>query len=347
MIHRDWKWLKSDLPSNSDGPTVFGSFMCGGGSSFGAKLAGFNHIGGVEIDPKIARIYKANHKKTSLYVMDIREFLKSGLWRDVGHIDVLEGSPPCTTFSTAGQREKSLGKEKRFKEGQELQQLDDLFFVWLDLLNAMKPSVAVAENVPGILLGTMIGYVKAIEVKAKEYGYSLQIFRINSKNIGVPQSRLRVFFIFTNTGKRITIHPGTMKPILFGTVRSLKGMTSAGLYHGIAKGANIKHSNISSARMDGKAGGFNSMIIHDNSVCKTIISSGGQYRSFDGNTLSNIDLINVSTFPQDYDFLGRSAQFICGMSIPPLMAAWVFDSIKATFFSKCADQDAPNSESGK
>ena len=40
----------------------------------GYKLAGFNHLGGVEIDPEVADVYKENHKPKYLFVEDIRAF---------------------------------------------------------------------------------------------------------------------------------------------------------------------------------------------------------------------------------------------------------------------------------
>jgi hypothetical protein len=55
---------------------VFGTFICGGGSTMGYKLAGFNHLGGVEIDVKVADVYKENHKPKYLFVEDIRAFNK-------------------------------------------------------------------------------------------------------------------------------------------------------------------------------------------------------------------------------------------------------------------------------
>jgi DNA (cytosine-5)-methyltransferase 1 len=45
-----------------NGCKVFGTFICGGGSTMGYKLSGFEHLGGVEIDPKIADVYRENHK---------------------------------------------------------------------------------------------------------------------------------------------------------------------------------------------------------------------------------------------------------------------------------------------
>ena len=63
MNHRfPYEWcLKDGYPAkgiSKNNLKVFGTFICGGGSTMGYKLAGFNHIGGVEIDPPIADVYK-------------------------------------------------------------------------------------------------------------------------------------------------------------------------------------------------------------------------------------------------------------------------------------------------
>ena len=60
-----YKWNLSDgYPAEGiekHGLKVFGTFICGGGSTMGYKLAGFNHLGGVEVDPQVADVYKTNH----------------------------------------------------------------------------------------------------------------------------------------------------------------------------------------------------------------------------------------------------------------------------------------------
>ncbi|WP_260859232.1 DNA cytosine methyltransferase, partial [Bacillus pumilus] len=61
-----------NIPSN--GLKVFSTFSCGGGSSMGYKLAGFELLGNCEIDPQMMKIYKKNHKPKYPYFMDIREF---------------------------------------------------------------------------------------------------------------------------------------------------------------------------------------------------------------------------------------------------------------------------------
>ena len=115
-------YMRDGYPANGiekHGCKVFGTFICGGGSSMGYKLAGFNHLGGVELDPRVAEIYKVNHNPKYLYTMDIRDFNKlQDLPEALYNLDSLDGSPPCSPFSTAGSREKAWGKEKKFSEGQ-------------------------------------------------------------------------------------------------------------------------------------------------------------------------------------------------------------------------------------
>ena len=143
------------------GKKVFGTFICGGGSSMGYKLAGYEHLGGVELDPKVAATYKANHHPKYLYTMDIREFNKlTDLPSDLYDLDLLDGSPPCSTFSTAGSREKAWGKEKQFAEGQKLQTLDDLVFVYCDTIAKLKTKVCLLENVSGLVKGNGKVYAK-------------------------------------------------------------------------------------------------------------------------------------------------------------------------------------------
>jgi DNA (cytosine-5)-methyltransferase 1 len=127
---------------------VFGTFICGGGSTMGYKLAGFDHLGGVEIDPPIADIYKTNHNPKHLFVEDIRAFAKrTDFPKELLNLDILDGSPPCSGFSMAGNREKDWGKTKVFREGQADQRLDDLFFDYIALAKKLQPKVVIAENV--------------------------------------------------------------------------------------------------------------------------------------------------------------------------------------------------------
>ena len=176
-----YKWNLADgYPAkgiSKHGLKVFGTFICGGGSTMGYKLAGFNHLGGVEIDPPIADVYKTNHKPKHLYNLDIREFNKLiDLPTELFNLDILDGSPPCSTFSMAGSREKAWGKEKVFREGQAKQSLDDLVFVYCDTIIKLQPKVFLLENVKGIIQGNAKVYSKNIVNKMTDAGYKVQDF---------------------------------------------------------------------------------------------------------------------------------------------------------------------------
>ena len=195
-----YKWNLSDgYPApgiEKHGLKVFGTFICGGGSTMGYKLAGFEHLGGVEIDPQVADVYKANHNPKYLYVEDIRDFAdRSEYPAELYNLDILDGSPPCSSFSMAGNREKDWGKEKVFREGQAKQRLDDLFFDYIKLAKKLQPKVVIAENVKGMLQGNAKAYVKRVKYEFEQAGYKVQLFLLNAASMGVPQKRERVFFI--------------------------------------------------------------------------------------------------------------------------------------------------------
>ena len=72
-----WKWWMKDLPKiKKNGMKVFSCFSCGGGSSMGYKLAGYEVIGNVEIDPRVMEVYRKNNHPKHPYLMDVRDFLK-------------------------------------------------------------------------------------------------------------------------------------------------------------------------------------------------------------------------------------------------------------------------------
>ena len=111
----DWSWQLKDLNPEKD-VKVFSTFSCGGGSSMGYKRAGFQVIGNVEIDKKINEMYKANHHPKYNFLMDLRKFNElDDLPEELYHLDILDGSPPCSTFSMAGAREQSWNKVKKSK----------------------------------------------------------------------------------------------------------------------------------------------------------------------------------------------------------------------------------------
>lgn len=160
----------------------------------GYKRAGCEVIAANDIDPEMAWHYKLNIKPKHYFLCPINELLTKDLPPELFELDILDGSPPCSTFSMAGSREKAWGKDKHFREGQAKQVLSDLFFDYLDLVGRLKPKVAIAENVKGMLIGNAKGYTKMVMARFREIGYRPQLFLVNAADCGVPQKRERVFF---------------------------------------------------------------------------------------------------------------------------------------------------------
>ncbi len=196
MINKpDCAWNLTDLASvQHNGIKVMSTFACGGGSSMGYKRAGCSIVAANDIDPEMAWHYKHNLNPPLYYLCPIRDLITADLPSELFELDILDGSPPCSTFSMAGSREKAWGKEKHFREGQAKQVLSDLFFDYLDLVERLKPKVAIAENVKGMILGNAKGYTKMVMARFKEIGYRPQLFLLNAADCGVPQRRERVFF---------------------------------------------------------------------------------------------------------------------------------------------------------
>ena len=69
------------------------------------------------------------------------------------------------------------------------------------------------------------------------------------------------------------------------------------------------------------------VIVSEDEVCPCTLSSGCKIRLYDRKYLSDEDYMNVQTFPQDYDFCGKNVQYVCGMSVPPVMMAQIATKI--------------------
>lgn len=331
----NYKWELKDLKKiTKNGHTVFSCFSCGGGSSMGYKLSGYEVLGNCEIDPKTNEMYKANHKPKYSFNMDIREFLTlSDYPGELYELDILDGSPPCTSFSMVGARERDWGKKKTFAEGNKLQRLDDLFFPFIDLAGKLKPKVIVAENVVGMIRGNARGYVTEVLREYSKQGYNTQIFKLNAATMGVPQKRERIFFI---SYRKDLEYPKLKlsfneKPICFGEYRSSIGIPidpksdSARLLSKRTK-KDKKLADIK-LRLGEKYSRFNAQIVQDNMVCPTITSGGEFYRGYDGKKFTAMDYILSQTFPIDYNFKDKTPHFVCGMSVPPIMMARISEQI--------------------
>lgn len=181
-----------------NGLTVASTFAGGGGSSTGYKMAGFKVLYANEFVDAARATYRANHPDAFLDGRDVREVTPQSLLDACqltqGQLDVLDGSPPCQPFSTAGRREKKWGKTSSHS-GRLQKSADDLFFEYIRLVDGVRPKVFVAENVSGLVKGVAKGYFLDILKRMKGIGYIVEARLLDAQWLGVPQTRQRVIFL--------------------------------------------------------------------------------------------------------------------------------------------------------
>lgn len=354
MTHRfKYEWTLKDAVFTKDKGKVFSCFACGGGSTMGYKLAGFDVLGCNEIDPKMIEAYRTNHDPKYSYLEPIQTFKnRDDLPKELYNLDILDGSPPCSSFSMAGNREKDWGKDKKFREGQAEQVLDTLFFDFIELADKLKPKVVIAENVKGLLLGAAKEYVKKIYKEFDKAGYYCQHWLLDASKMGVPQKRERVFFIclrkdlaapflyqkdlFTQVPKlELNFNE---EPILFGDIKEdgNKEMLLAGealkLWEERKEGD--KDLDNVSTRNGRPNYMFNHKFLYDNKVSNTIIGNETCCLFKEPRYRSKKELCRAGTYPIDYNFLKNKPSYLIGMSVPPVMTAQIATEVFNQWLSK-------------
>ena len=330
-------WNLSDLKTvQSNGVKVMSTFACGGGSSMGYKLAGCTIVAANDIDPEMAWHYKKNLNPTLYFLCPIGDLLTKELPLELYNLDILDGSPPCSTFSMAGSREKAWGVEKHFREGQAKQVLSDLFFDYLDLVGRLKPKVAIAENVKGMLIGNAKGYTKMIMARFKELGYRPQLFLLNSADCGVPQKRERVFFVAVRND--IDVPPLKLAPthrwISAGEAtidlqnsekcnsEAITSEKELNYWMTTKQGRSLQDGCMKST---GKASWFNNVKLSGDLPSCTLSSSDTNFTHWTSpRRLTYPEWKRLGSFPDDYQAkTDKIGKYMIGMSVPPKMTEQV------------------------
>ena len=179
---------------------VVSTFAGCGGSSLGYEMASAEVVACVEWDDHAVQCYGLNHPRTRIFHGDIHAVKGADILNatglDVGELDVLDGSPPCQGFSTAGKRI-----------------LDDprnaLFQQHMRLVRELRPKHVVIENVSGMIKGKMKVVAGEIVASLKAEGYRVAAGLMEAQYFGVSQIRPRVFFIGSRIGQPTLPRPSS------------------------------------------------------------------------------------------------------------------------------------------
>jgi DNA (cytosine-5)-methyltransferase 1 len=328
------------LPWN--GYRVASTFSGCGGSCLGYRMAGYRVVYANEFIEEAQRTYKANHPKSFLDTRDIRQVKpedvleKAGV--DRGELDLFDGSPPCSAFSTAGKREAGWGKVKAYSD--KAQRVDDLFFEYVRLIDGIRPKVFVAENVSGLVKGTAKGYFKRILAALREPGYRVSCRVLDGQWLGVPQMRQRTIFVGVreDLGQEPT-HPAPL-PYRYTVGDAVEGLPAGGDAKWLRPGTDTHRYwlatkpgddlSIACQQLTGKDS-FRTHYKQSPHRQANTITQGTQqlYHWAEPRTLTLQELRRIGGFPDDFDLTGDFTQRWerIGRAVPPLMMSRIAGTI--------------------
>ena len=164
---------------------IINLFSGAGGLSLGAKRAGFDIAGSVEIDPQAISVYRKNFLNPPLWQKDISTASATDILQyfnlEVGEIDGIIGGPPCQGFSHMGSNNSDDPRNQ-------------LFIHFFQIVSDVVPKFFLAENVPGILSEKNDQLVEQALSKVEDKYKILDPMELTATNFGVPTTRKRVFF---------------------------------------------------------------------------------------------------------------------------------------------------------
>ena len=313
---------------------VVSTFSGCGGSSMGYKMSGYNVVFATDFEANAVKTYKLNFPKTKVIQKNIRELTGRDILKETGlkkgELDIFDGSPPCTPFSTSGIRTK--GWNRAYKHGSEstVQRADDLFDEYIRLIKELKPKIFIGENVHGLVMGYAKGYFNQILKKMKALGYMVRVLKINAKDFEVPQQRRRIVFIgirkdcFKAWKPLMTHKEITVRQAISDLIHTEDELTDAKPTDRKSKTAillNFMKPGESAAHYHPRKQFFGHQRLEFNKVCPTILCHSRQLsHPAEQRYLTLAEGKRLSSFPDSFKFLSRSDGFRrIGNSVPPAL----------------------------
>lgn len=162
-------------------------FAGAGGLALGLEMAGFSHLGLIEIDKDAANTLKHNRKNWNVICDDIEKVANKDLEKLFNikkyELDLISGGAPCQSFSYAGKR---LGL---------LDTRGTMFYHYAMFLHKLQPKMFLFENVKGLLTHDKGNTFKVICDVFKEQNYVIKYEVLNALYYEVAQKRERLIVV--------------------------------------------------------------------------------------------------------------------------------------------------------
>ena len=152
-------------------------------TNLGVKYEVVNYC---EIDKYASKSYSAIHGvPESKNLWDITKVNVFNLPKD---IDLLTYGFPCQDISLAGKQKGMFNEDGSLTRS-------GLFFKALDVIECVKPKIAIAENVKALTSKKFSEEFKIVLDSLEKAGYHNYWKVLNAKDYGIPQNRERVFIV--------------------------------------------------------------------------------------------------------------------------------------------------------
>jgi DNA (cytosine-5)-methyltransferase 1 len=324
---------------------VVSLFAGGGGSSTGYRMAGVKVLAINEFIPEAIKTYQANWPDTTILPGDVRKLTPEAILEEIkkekGALDILDGSPPCSAFSTAGSREKGWGKKKKYSDSTQ-SNVEDLFFEYTRILRGLMPRVFVAENVAGLTKGTAKGYLNEILRELKSCGYQVSCRVLDAKWLGVPQSRTRSIFVGIRNDLWKPEYKGRLHPKPFDKVVTLEeAFEGLPITNKDIRETDISRFAVYKELKNLPAGGqseryFQLVKAHPKLPSGCITASAGNLgiacvKHWDNRAFTVSEIKRIMSIPDDYILTGTYQQQVerLGRMVAPFMMKAIAENLKS------------------
>jgi DNA (cytosine-5)-methyltransferase 1 len=270
--------------------------------SHGLKKSGLNVIAGIDIWQTAIDSYSENFDHLAvcadLTKLSPEEFKNT---YNIPSVDIITGSPPCTTFSMAGKRDNTDSR-------------NDLFQEYVKYINYFKPKAIIMENVMGMLSMKNVDGEKYIDIIINELSiyYNCIVCKLYASDFGVAQNRRRIIII--GIRKDLNIIPTEPAPqterIAVETILEPREAVEAKYYLSPKAIAGIIRKREKS-KVEGK--GFGAQYLKLDQPCYTIparywkdgYDALVKYSETEIRRLTILELKRVQSFPDDYILCGN------------------------------------------
>ena len=181
-------------------PIAIDLFAGAGGLTLGFEQAGFDVVASVEIDPIHAAVHRFNFPRCAIVPKSIADVTGAELRKVAGigsrKVDVIFGGPPCQGFSLIGHRMFDDPRNSLVRE-------------FVRIVDELKPSYFVFENVKGLTIGKHRAFLEEIIAAFTAVGYRIRLpWRVlDAADYGVPQHRERLILLGARKGLPLPEYP--------------------------------------------------------------------------------------------------------------------------------------------